>query len=303
MIETITNANQPPAVAIVPPKKQKPIVLRSFGAISAPTAAQRKPGRPKRYASAAHKQQAYRNRLAAEARIERIKPSASDCSDNRGMFMKGAPHGKGKLITGGYGSTDIESVTAQHDAAEIARQGGPASIINGKRATGESHGDVPDANNYYDGGLRDSNRREEDNTFQNDVRHPWSRAWLESTDPSPYDREEKQQALRKGVWNFIGMLDPPKVNPDWNPVTKTFRREAIPYCCFCMVCEELFEWPVDALEHIIGKHRPTLWQAVRDPRIMPRNWRKPKKSKRRKKAIADWFEWPYVPRAGFSNVT
>lgn len=87
----------------------------------------RRRGRPRKWINAAEKQTAYRTRLEAkqanDARLAEIRsiagkfPSA-EFHPNRGCFMVGAPAGRGLLVTGGYGATELDNIDAAHRIGE-----------------------------------------------------------------------------------------------------------------------------------------------------------------------------------------
>lgn len=58
-------------------------------------------------------------RLAEEKKREEEFINNPDAGMSRGDSMPGAPHGKGRLVTGGHGSVEVESVAAASARAEI----------------------------------------------------------------------------------------------------------------------------------------------------------------------------------------
>lgn len=69
-------------------------------------------GRPKKYASQAEKQKAWRLRKARLAEIAQIEKSAKR---NGPLIMNEADHGKGRLVVGGHNLTKIEEMDAAHE--------------------------------------------------------------------------------------------------------------------------------------------------------------------------------------------
>jgi len=73
-------------------------------------------GRPRIHSDAAAKQKAFREREAQKKQEELRQADVRAIADGKklpmsqGRFMAGAPQGKGKLITGGYGGEKLEAV-------------------------------------------------------------------------------------------------------------------------------------------------------------------------------------------------
>jgi hypothetical protein len=87
-----------------------------------------KRGRPRKYADSAPKMRNYRAREREKRILDELQ---RENSDSRGMFMTGAPKGRGLILTGGYTAQKLDSV----DTARRRKE-------NGQKVTPEGSGTI-----------------------------------------------------------------------------------------------------------------------------------------------------------------
>lgn len=197
-----------------------------------------KRGRPRKYATNAEKQVAYRNRVNRRT-DEKIKQGAllkalAHCSDDRGKYMTDAPHGKGLLVSGGYDPAKVEQVQAAHERSE-----------HGGRKKAQGHAPT------WKQVQSSKDEQETQFTFMGKIRFP--KRWKLSD-------AEKEEIVAKLVRNNFEIPDTSTAT-EWNPETKTY--DMIPGTYRCRVCEARADWWHEAVDHFITAHAKLVPREVR----------------------------------------
>lgn len=200
-------------------------------------------GRPRIHTTAAAKQKAFREREAQKKQDEQSKAEVQAIADGKklpmsaGRFIANAPQGKGKIVSGGYGSKKMEQI----ESALVRKHLFPTKDVGHGLHDHESS--------------TDANERED--TFTSKIRFP--KRW-EMTD------SEKEEIVSQFV--AANSVSQDRSTGEFDPVTKTF--PFIPETHTCSLCKKdnRFDFRGELVRHFEETHGRELRKEIR--------WRQPR---------------------------
>lgn len=212
-------------------------------------AAVAKRGRPRKHADNAAKQKAHRARKASEKSSKSVVPVKAITGHDGAMFMTGAPHGVGKLVTGGYGSDKIAQVSAAHDRDE-----------SGRRVHAEGYGKNADSHDDMTP-LEKRDSLEEEETFSRKIRFPKKNALTD------YEKDELLKDLIRE--NTEGA---PEMSDGWDENSVVHIKPSTLRCLLCgePIVARTWTWQA-AQQHFMARHRSIVraaWRAA-SPKARP----------------------------------
>jgi hypothetical protein len=236
-----------PLARIIPfptPEPQQP-------ALDSAPAPKRGRGRPRKHADNAAKQKAHREQRATDALTKTLVGPTTPLGTDGRWFIKGAPHGMGEYVTGGYDSAKCGEVRAARDRDKRGRRVRP-------KGAGPISDDTTEI--WSNKNEQQFQKSEERFQFANKFRFPKT---------NKLDEYEKEQILKRFICDNVDMETCKEFCEELEDVAERYWPDY--YTIHCALCDARLGvgfWPVESYgfvtNHFDTRHKRALWKAWRD---------------------------------------